>query len=56
MKKWRATLNEKTKKGNGLQAFLHLKSLQNDFVLFEGCCNLNEASAIEKSQRIARDT
>jgi len=55
MKKWWATLNEKTRGGNGCWTFLHSKLFQNDFVFFEKCYSMNENNAIKKLQRLVRE-
>jgi hypothetical protein len=46
----------KNKRKEWMSSKMHLKLLQNDFVFFEGYCNLNEESAIDKLQRLAKDT
>jgi hypothetical protein len=55
MKKKRAALNKKTRR-NICRASSHSKLFQNNFLICDVCCNMNEESALEKLQQIAKET
>jgi hypothetical protein len=55
MKKQWVALNKKMGGGNGCQAFSYSKLFQNDFVICDVCCSMNQESALEKLQRLAKE-